>query len=126
VEAEASAARNRVGETRFVAAMEHGRAMSLEEAVAEASAITTSRNSVTSAEEMTDLDFMGEVADAGLTTRELEVLRLVAEGNTNAAIAEKLYISPRTASTHVGNILNKLGVSSRAGATRYALRHGLG
>jgi predicted ATPase/DNA-binding CsgD family transcriptional regulator len=127
VEAEASAARNRLGEAGFSAAMEQGRALSLEEAVAEASAIgSTSGIGVTSVREITDIDFAAEMVEAGLTARELEVLRLIVEGHSNAEIAEKLYISPRTASTHVGNILKKLGVSSRAAATGYALRHGLG
>ena len=66
------------------------------------------------------------MADAGLTARELDVLHLVTEGYSNAEIAEALFISPRTASMHVGHILQKLGVSSRAAATGYALRHGLG
>jgi DNA-binding CsgD family transcriptional regulator len=127
VEAEATAALNMVGEAVFSAAMEYGRAMSMEEAVAEASAIdSTSGNGVTRAREITDPDVPADMVGAGLTARELEVLRLIVEGHSNAEIAEMLYISPRTASTHVGRILQKLGVSSRAAATSYALRHGLG
>ncbi|MGH8925629.1 MAG: LuxR C-terminal-related transcriptional regulator [Acidimicrobiia bacterium] len=61
----------------------------------------------------------------GLTDRELEVLRLVAGGMTNAQIAEELVVSVRTVDTHVSNILTKLGVSSRSGATSYAHRQGL-
>lgn len=60
-----------------------------------------------------------------LSPRELEVLRLVAEGMTNAAIAEQLFISPRTVGGHVQSIFNKLGVSSRTAATAYAYRHSL-
>jgi len=56
----------------------------------------------------------------GLTARELEVLRLVAEGHTNRAIAEELVISGRTVDRHVSNIFSKLGVSSRAAATAHA------
>jgi predicted ATPase/DNA-binding CsgD family transcriptional regulator len=127
VEAGATAALNMVGEAVFSAAMEYGRAMSMEEAVAEASAIdSTSGNGVTRAREITDPDVPADMVGAGLTARELEVLRLIVEGHSNAEIAEMLYISPRTASTHVGRILQKLGVSSRAAATSYALRHGLG
>jgi non-specific serine/threonine protein kinase len=125
-EAEAAAARNALGEAGFSAALEHGRALSLEEAVAEALAFTSSsRNGVTSVREITGLDGPAAIAKAGLTARELEVLRLIVEGRSNAEIAEMLYISPRTAATHVGNMFRKLGVSSRAAATSYALRHGL-
>jgi DNA-binding CsgD family transcriptional regulator len=60
-----------------------------------------------------------------LTPRELEVLKLVALGMTDAAIGEALFISPRTASQHLRSIYAKLGVPSRAAATRYAVEHGL-
>ncbi|MEV4192314.1 helix-turn-helix domain-containing protein, partial [Streptomyces toxytricini] len=62
-------------------------------------------------------------ADAfGLTSRERDVLRLVAAGNTNRRIAEELFISPKTASVHVSNILAKLGVSGRGEAAALAHR----
>jgi DNA-binding CsgD family transcriptional regulator len=57
---------------------------------------------------------------AGLTDREVEVLRLVARGMSNNEIAEQLFISPKTASVHVSRILTKLGVNSRAKATALA------
>jgi DNA-binding CsgD family transcriptional regulator len=67
-----------------------------------------------------------EPADAyGLTPRELQVLRLVAGGETNRAIAAVLTLSERTVDRHVSNIFRKLGVSSRAAATAYAYEHGL-
>lgn len=59
----------------------------------------------------------------GLTEREVEVLRLVAQGMTNPEIAEKLFISPRTVTTHVSNILNKTNSANRAEASTYASRH---
>ncbi|MCC7354799.1 MAG: tetratricopeptide repeat protein [Anaerolineae bacterium] len=62
---------------------------------------------------------------AGLTAREVEVLRLVAEGLTDAQVAEKLVISIRTVNAHLSSIYSKLGVSSRSAATRYALEHNL-
>ena len=61
----------------------------------------------------------------GLTKRELEVLRLVAAGQTNKAIAARLVVSERTVDRHVSNILAKLRVSSRAAATASAYEHGL-
>jgi DNA-binding CsgD family transcriptional regulator len=59
----------------------------------------------------------------GLTERELEVLRHLAAGATNRAIAAELVLSVRTVDRHVSNIFAKLGVSSRAGATAYAYEH---
>ncbi len=61
----------------------------------------------------------------GLTPRELEVLRLVAEGQTDKEIAEALVISPRTANRHIANIFLKLDVTTRAAATAYAIRNQL-
>jgi DNA-binding NarL/FixJ family response regulator len=60
-----------------------------------------------------------------LTERELEVLRLIAEGHANKEIARRLVISERTARTHVSNILRKLGLSSRTQAALLAVREGL-
>jgi HD-GYP domain-containing protein (c-di-GMP phosphodiesterase class II)/DNA-binding CsgD family transcriptional regulator len=62
---------------------------------------------------------------AGLTTREVEVLRLLARGLSNRAIAERLTISRRTVDNHVDHIYTKLGVSNRARASLLAVRHGL-
>ncbi len=62
---------------------------------------------------------------AGLTAREMEVLRLLAQGWTDAQIAEQLVISPRTVNRHTTSLYSKLGVSSRAAATRYAIEHHL-
>ena len=58
---------------------------------------------------------------AGLTAREVEILRLVVQGLTDAQVAEQLVISPRTVNWHLTSIYSKLGVSSRSAATRYAL-----
>jgi DNA-binding CsgD family transcriptional regulator len=67
----------------------------------------------------------GTARPAGLTPRELEVLRLVVAGKTNKAIARGLVLSERTIDRHVSNIFAKLGVSSRAAATAYAYEHQL-
>jgi DNA-binding CsgD family transcriptional regulator len=66
-----------------------------------------------------------EVDELGLTARELEVLQLVAEGYSNGEIAERLFISRKTASVHVSNILAKLGVTTRVQAAAVAHRRGL-
>ena len=62
---------------------------------------------------------------SGLSARELEVLRCLAAGKTNRAIADELCISEKTVARHVSNIFNKLGLSSRAGAIAYAYKHHL-
>ena len=61
----------------------------------------------------------------GLTKRELEVLRLVAAGNSNREIASVLVISEHTVARHLQNIFAKLGVSSRTGASEFAFEHEL-
>jgi DNA-binding NarL/FixJ family response regulator len=60
-----------------------------------------------------------------LTPRELEVATLLAEGLSNAELAERLYISPKTAAVHVSNILSKLQMGSRTEAAAWAVREGL-
>jgi DNA-binding NarL/FixJ family response regulator len=67
----------------------------------------------------------GAAASHGLSPRELEVLRLVARGETNKSIAGELVLSERTIDRHVSNIFAKLRVSSRAAATAYAYEHHL-
>jgi predicted ATPase/DNA-binding CsgD family transcriptional regulator len=62
---------------------------------------------------------------AGLTSREVEVLGLVASGMTSATIAKELFLSSRTVETHLTSIYHKLGVTSRSAATRFALEHNL-
>jgi DNA-binding CsgD family transcriptional regulator len=63
------------------------------------------------------------VRPGGLSRREIEVLRLVADGRTAGEIATQLFISSRTAEHHIQNIYTKIGVSSRAAATRWAVKH---
>ena len=62
---------------------------------------------------------------AGLTTREVEVLRLLAQGLSNKEIAERLVISPKTAGNHIEHIYAKIDASSRATASLFAMQHGL-
>jgi DNA-binding NarL/FixJ family response regulator len=62
---------------------------------------------------------------AGLTAREVEVLRLLARGLSNKQIAARLVITPKTVGNHVEHIYAKIGASSRAGASLFAMQHGL-
>lgn len=68
---------------------------------------------------------LASAADAVLTERELEVLRLLALGHTNAEIAKRMYISARTVETHRANLQGKLGIAGRPELVRYALEHGV-
>ncbi len=70
-------------------------------------------------------DGPGDDDSVPLTQRETEVLREVAHGLSNEEIAEKLFISPATVRTHVGNIFAKLSLQRRTQAVLYALRHGI-
>ncbi len=62
---------------------------------------------------------------AGLTEREVDVLRLIARGHSNKAVAASLGISPKTVGHHVEHLYDKAGVTTRAGATLFAMEHGL-
>ena len=64
-------------------------------------------------------------APGDLTDRELEVLRLVAQGKTNRVIANELVVSEKTVASHISHVFTKLGVTSRSAATAYAYDHGL-
>jgi ATP/maltotriose-dependent transcriptional regulator MalT len=79
--------------------------------------------------DLAQLDALSRTAPApatgGLTAREVQVLRLVAAGKTNRAIAADLFLSDRTVARHVSNIFTKLDLSSRSAATAYAYEHGL-
>lgn len=112
----------------FTSAWKTGQTMPLEQAIdlaQEASQATTS--SPAAQQEQPMLSPVPKAAlityAAGLTAREVEVLRLVARGLTDAQVAEQLFISPRTVSTHLTAIYSKIQVSSRSGATRYAIEH---
>ena len=72
-----------------------------------------------------DLWIASSAMQHGLTPRELEVLRLVAEGRTNRAIANEFVLSERTVERHITNTFAKLRVSTRAAATAYAYEHRL-
>ncbi len=62
---------------------------------------------------------------AGLTAREVEVLRLVARGMTNSQIAQELVLSEKTVATHLTHVFNKTKSENRAAAAAFAMRYGL-
>ncbi len=111
--------KSRLGEAAFAVAWTSGGSLSPDEAVTEAMAVSEVAPLPTALRED------APVALGDLTPREVEVLRLLADGRTNAEIATTLFISPRTASTHVTNIFNKLSLPSRSAAAAFAHRHGV-
>jgi ATP/maltotriose-dependent transcriptional regulator MalT len=109
-----AAASSQLDEAAWAAAWTEGRVMSPQQAVEYA------------LEQESDPDPAApEPYLAGLSTREVDVLRLVATGLTNAEVAEKLFLSFRTVDWHLGSIYRKLEIHSRAEATRFAAEHGL-
>jgi DNA-binding NarL/FixJ family response regulator len=68
---------------------------------------------------------VASTAPGGLTRRELEILRLVAEGHSNSQLAGMLWVTEQTVKFHLSNIYRKLGVANRTEASRWAQRHGL-
>jgi DNA-binding CsgD family transcriptional regulator len=115
-----AAVRARLGEVAFAAAWEAGRALPLEQALAEARRVA--------ADLAADEPSRGRgdrPAAHGLTPRELDVLRLLAEGRSDREIAADLGITYRTTTSYVTSILNKLGLPSRTAAATFAVRYGL-
>ena len=110
-----------LGERTFVAAYESGRLLSPDQVLLE----QVSETSLPPSPSTPVARKMPISNPAGLTPREIEVLRLVAKGMTNEQVANQLVISPRTVDTHLTSIYGKIGVSSRSAATRYALEHHL-
>ncbi len=112
-----AAARAALGEQGFSALWAEGRTLPLDQVLAEREPLPKSSPARTAGPP--------PASAAGLTPRELDVLRLLAQGLTSAQIAEQLVISLVTVNFHVRSIYSKLGVTSRSAATRYALEHHL-
>jgi DNA-binding NarL/FixJ family response regulator len=110
-------AQRALAEAAYRAAWVEGAAMSLDDAVAEALAVE-----VPSRPERAPA---AGGAPAGLSARELEVLRLIAAGRTSKEIAEELVVSVPTVERHITHIYTKIGARGRAEATAFALKHGL-
>jgi predicted ATPase/DNA-binding CsgD family transcriptional regulator len=115
-----AAVRDRLGPDPFGEAWSEGAAWSLHHAVEEALTLE-----LEIARDTGDEPGSHSVPDVGLSPRELEVLRLVVAGRTDQQIADALFVSRRTITTHIGNILAKLGVANRTEAVAFAVRHGL-
>ncbi len=114
--------RSQLGEKAFTAAWAEGQKMALEQILAAADELeTTERDTLESSSPNFDQP-PPEPGDANdLTPRELQVLRQVAQGLTDAQIAKELVISHRTVNAHLTSIYRKINVSSRSAATRYAI-----
>jgi predicted ATPase/class 3 adenylate cyclase/DNA-binding CsgD family transcriptional regulator len=122
-----AATRAQLSEQTFAAAWAEGRTMTPEQALAARGPMTmpTLAPAEPSTVPHAPATAVAPVYPAGLTVREVEVLRLVAQGLTNDQVAEQLVISSRTVNTHLTSIYGKIGVSSRSAATRYAIEHHL-
>jgi DNA-binding NarL/FixJ family response regulator len=116
--------RTKLGEKAFAAAWTEGSAMTPEQALAAQGPVTLPQPLPTAPSSTPPAKPVPTYPD-GLTAREVEVLRLLAQGLTDAQIAEYLVISPRTVNNHLTSIYSKIQVSSRSAATRYAIEHHL-
>jgi DNA-binding NarL/FixJ family response regulator len=114
--------RARLGEQAFAVAWAEERKMTLEQILAthEPDSTPEIAPSVSASPSVIKAPPVA-INDSELTPRELEVLRLVAQGRTDIQIAEQLVISPRTVNAHLTSIYRKIQVSSRSAATRYAI-----
>jgi non-specific serine/threonine protein kinase len=117
-------ARAALGEPAFAAAWAEGRAMTLEQAVAAALAVTVAAIHPAPSDEAGGAALSSDVAapPAGLSRREAEVLVLIAGGLSNQEIADRLVLSINTVERHVSHILTKLGATNRTEAAAYAHR----
>jgi non-specific serine/threonine protein kinase len=116
--------RSRLGEAAWEKAVAEGGATGLDQATAYALSKERSSKHLSPTRSHPPVSSTPE-HPGGLSPREVEVLGLVAEGLTNAQVAQRLFLSPRTVQRHLNSIYHKLGVSSRTAATRFAMEHGL-
>jgi DNA-binding NarL/FixJ family response regulator len=123
-ESTSAVASAQLGEEVFTSAWAEGRTMTLEQALAAPGAVTIPTTAPAGPASVPHTR-KAPISPDGLTAREVEVLRLLAQGLTSAQIAERLVIGVVTVNFHVRSIYSKLGVSSRAAATRYAIEHHL-
>jgi predicted ATPase/DNA-binding CsgD family transcriptional regulator len=122
----AAVARNQLGADAFAAAWEAGRAMTPEQAIEDALAFVSGLElSAAMVPIASSRTVATNLFPAGLTAREVDVLRLVAQGLPDTQIAERLVVSPHTVHAHLRSIYGKLEITSRAAATRFAVDHHL-
>ncbi len=119
-----AALRVQLGEEAFNTLWKHGQMLSPDEALVAEGRTSLSEPVPSVPHTPTKLPFSLSSPDI-LTRREIEVLRLLAEGLTNKQITDQLMISMSTVNTHVQSIYTKLGIASRSAATRYAIEHNL-
>ena len=119
-----AAARTQLGDETCSAAMSEGRTMTPDQALAAQESMTVPTLSPAGPSSVPHAP-KSLIYQVGLTAREVEVLRLVAQGLSDAQVAAHLVISRRTVNFHLTSIYSKLGVSSRAAATRYAIEQHL-
>jgi predicted ATPase/DNA-binding CsgD family transcriptional regulator len=119
--------RSQLGAKAFTQALAEGRTMTAEQALAwqQANPPQEADRSTHSSHSSPPAPTRRSSFPAGLTTREVEVLQLVAQGLTDAQVAERLVISYRTVTTHLTSVYTKLGSNSRVAAVRFAAEHQL-
>ena len=119
-----AAVRTQLGEQAFIRALTEGRAMTPEQALAaQGDTVLSSHPNASAGASRQHIPSPASPND--LTEREVEVLRLVAQGLTDAQVAEILVISPRTVNAHLRTIYSKLNITSRHAATLFAIRQQL-
>jgi non-specific serine/threonine protein kinase len=111
-------AKSRIDSATWERAWSEGRLMTLDEAIADALDLLQSPAESPASTNAT-------LARAGLSKREMDVVRLLVEGRTNQEIAATLFISPHTTANHVASILNKLGLDSRTAVVAWTVREGI-
>ncbi len=121
---ELAALQDRLGEAAFLKARDFGQALPLADAVAEALALVTDSASPYPTPASVPSPLPDPLAAYGLSSREREVLRLLAQRRTTNEIAEALFVSPHTVHRHTTNLFTKLGIGNRREAAALAARHG--
>ena len=116
-----ASARAGLGEEAFAAVWEEGRALTPEQALAAQGPVPTTQPPAPARAPTAPRP----VYPDGLTEREVEVLRGLSQGMTDAQVAEQLVLSPRTVQGHLRSIYHKINVKSRSAAIRYAVEHTL-
>jgi ATP/maltotriose-dependent transcriptional regulator MalT len=124
-EATLAAVRTQLDKAAFTTAFKKGRTLSFDQAIAYAQAQSPPIDQETPSPQPAPEKVPSAAYPGGLTRREVNVLHLVAQGLTDAQVADKLFISRRTVNGHLRSIYSKLGVSTRTAAVHFAVTHKL-